>query len=86
MEDKRYLTQFHDMAVELERNVVEFNQRASGLTDRQKLMELHAERCEILAEIVKRHKRALDFMAGKPVEPEQHFGEAVLLPVFGGIT
>lgn len=40
----------------------------------------HAE----LMEILRQQKRALDFHAGVPVEPEAHEAGAVLLPMFGG--
>jgi len=84
MEDKRYLAIFHEMAVELENNLVEFNRQANGITGKEQLAEIRSKQYEILTEIVNRHKRTIDFILGKPVAPQQHFGEAILLPVFGG--
>jgi hypothetical protein len=84
MEDKRYLTTFHDMQSELDRHVVEFNQRASGITDKRQLIAIRREQCDILTDIVRKFQRTMDFMEGKPVKPQQHSGEAVLFPVLGG--
>jgi hypothetical protein len=83
MEDGRYLTILHEMQIQLQENIVEFNKRANGINDRDQLLALRAEQYEALIEIVHRHKRHIAFMQGKPVEPEMHFGHAVLLPAGG---
>ncbi len=84
VEDKRQITILHEIAMELENNIVQFNRQANGLTDAAKLIELRLRQNEVLTEIVQRHKRHLDFMQGKPVDPQMHFGEVILLPSFGG--
>jgi hypothetical protein len=48
------------------------------------LLRANRERNEALAELCRKQKRALDFMEGKPIEPEVHFGEAVLHGVIAG--
>lgn len=85
MEDKRYLVPLGAMAAELDRNIVEFNRRLSGVEDKDAICALRREQYERIEEMIGRHKRAIDFMQGNPVEPQHHFGEAVLLPVFGDI-
>lgn len=84
IEDKQYLQLFNDIANQLEAAVIVFNQRANGITDRAELLALRREQNEVLAEAVARHKRAMDYMEGKPVEPQTHFADAVLVATVGG--
>jgi len=84
IEDKQYLQLFDDIAKQLEAAVVEFNQRANGITDRDQLLALRREQNEVLAEAVARHRRAMDYLEGKPVKPQVQFAEAVLLGVGAG--
>jgi hypothetical protein len=79
MEDKRYLTLFDEIARELEVAIVGFNRQANGISDRNELLKIRREQNAVLAEAVARHKRAMDYLKGKPIEPQMHFGESVLL-------
>lgn len=83
VDDNRHLEPLNAMAKELQDNVFKFNERANGVTDKVELATLRAEQNDALAEMIKRHRRSIDFMLGKQVPPETHFGDAVLLPVFG---
>lgn len=83
MEDLRHVATFADVAREYEANLVEFNRRCNGVTDKDELIKITRERIEVVKDLVKKHERLLDFMEGKKIEPQQHFGEAVLLPVGG---
>jgi hypothetical protein len=86
VEDATYLAIFHEIAQELEANIIEYNKQTSGVTGKDQLIALRMEQQSILMELLKKHRRAMDHMQGKPVEPETHFGEAILLPAggFGG--
>lgn len=83
MDDLSHMQFFHDVERDLTEAIVLFNRRANGETDKQKLLALRIEQNDILMELLRKHRRAFDFMQGKPVEPVVHFGEAVLLPVGG---
>jgi hypothetical protein len=48
------------------------------------LFKANRERNDALLELCRKHKRALDFMEGKPIEPELHFADAVLVGTIGG--
>lgn len=83
MDDMTHMQFFHDLDQELTAAIVHFNRRANGETDKQKLLELRIEQNDYLVELLKKHRRAMDHMQGKKVDPVTHFGEAVLLPVGG---
>jgi hypothetical protein len=83
MEDLTHMQFFSDVERELTAVIVDYNRKASGVTDKAKLIALRTEQADLLIELLKKHRRAMDFMQGKPVEPVMHFGEAVLLPVGG---
>lgn len=78
MEDMRHLGVLDGLAREIQQNLVEFNARASGLTDKAELLELRLAQNEALAELLRKQRRALQFMAGQKIEPEVHFGEVIL--------
>lgn len=84
MEDKRSIALLEEMRLELQNNVVLFNSRLSGLNDQKQIVDIRREQLDILEDMVIRHRRALDWMEGKPVKPMTHFGEGVLIGVFGG--
>jgi hypothetical protein len=86
VEDKQHLQLFDEIARQLEEAVVGFNRRANGVTDRDELLMIRREQNEVLAEAVARHRRAMNALEGKPIEPQVHFGESVLIGVGGGIT
>jgi hypothetical protein len=46
-------------------------------------IEVHRKMNAALLERIRLHERELAFMSGDKIEPEVHFGEAVLLPVGG---
>lgn len=82
--DMTHMAVFDEHMRELQQCINEFNARASGKTDRAELCEIRLEQINALTDVLHKHKRTLDFMAGKPYEPEMHFGEAVVTGVFGG--
>lgn len=61
----------------------DFQDAANGKTGDELLAIRRAENAA-LADAAARQGRVLAFMAGEPIEPQTHFGEAVLLPQFGG--
>jgi len=87
IEDKRKDVRLRQLADahthEIERVIRDFNERSNGKTGKE-VMELHLERYVHLANLLNQQKRVLDSHLGNPVEPEMQFGEAVLLPTFGG--
>jgi hypothetical protein len=83
VEDATHLAIFHEIAQELEANIIEYNKRTNGVTDRDQLIARRREQQGVLMELMRKHRRVMDYMQGKPVEPETHFGEAVLLPAGG---
>lgn len=74
---------FTDVERELTAAIVDYNRKVSGVTDKATLIALRIEQADYLIELLKKHRRTMDFMQGKPVEPVTHFGEAILLPVGG---
>jgi hypothetical protein len=46
-------------------------------------IDVHRKMNAALLERIRLHERELAFMAGENIEPEVHFGEAVLLPAGG---
>jgi hypothetical protein len=84
MEDGQHLTSIEEIRKELQSIIAEYDQRASVVVDKEALLTLRLEQNAALTEALKKHRRVLEFMLGKPVEPEMHFGSAVLLPAFGG--
>jgi hypothetical protein len=50
------------------------------------LFTANRKRNEELTELLRQQKRALDFMEGKPLEPEIHFAEAVIIGKIEGST
>jgi len=85
MDDMSHMQFFVEVEKELTAAIVNYSRRVFGITDRDKLIALRTEQAELLMDLIKKHRRTMDFMQGKPVEPVTHFGEAVLLPV-GGIA
>jgi hypothetical protein len=83
VEDEQHLTIFDEITKELQENLVRYNQKANGESDKQKLIELRLEQNDVLVDLLKKHRRVMLYMAGKPIDPEMHFGESVLLPVGG---
>jgi hypothetical protein len=83
MEDMSHMKFFQEVEQELTAVIVGYNRKTFGITDMDKLIALRTEQAELLMDLIKKHRRTMDYMQGKPVEPVTHFGEAVLLPVGG---
>jgi hypothetical protein len=49
----------------------------------QDVIDVHRKMNAALLERIRLHERELALMAGEKIEPEVHFGEAVLLPTGG---
>jgi hypothetical protein len=69
---------------ELQGLLIEFNGHTNGVTDKAELCALRLRQIAVLRDVLHRHKRALDYMAGNPIEPEVQFGEAIVHAVMGG--
>lgn len=73
------------MLEEICANIENFEIRAAPmLNNAEALLALRLEQYEILTEAVERHRRHIEFLMGKPIEPKIHFGEAILVGVVGG--
>jgi hypothetical protein len=77
----RQIFDYH--TIEIARIMREHAEIAAGKTGAELLAVRRAENAALM-ETCARQKRALALLAGDPIEPEMHFGEAVLLPAFGG--
>jgi hypothetical protein len=82
--DMTHLAVLDAHARELQGMLIEFNGYANGVTDKAELCALRLRQIAVLREVLHRHKRALDHMAGNPIEPEAQFGEAIVHAVMGG--
>ncbi len=67
---------------EVESVIRNFNEQLGGKLGRE-AVELHLQRHAVLVELLTQQKRVLDYLLGNPVDPQPHFGEAVLLPAGG---
>jgi hypothetical protein len=81
IEDKQFLTAIDAIARELESILIECNRRSNGSADKDTLIALRLEQMDILEESVKKNRRVLNFLAGRPVEPQVQFAEAILVGV-----
>lgn len=82
-DNNAHLAFFRDLAQELESIVISYNTMAFGLMGKDELLKLRLEQNDRMMEMLKKHRRTMDYMQGKPVEPMAHSAEAVLLPVGG---
>lgn len=85
IEDMTHLAVFDALANELQDNLVEYNRRANGETDKLKLAVLRLEQSDALTEILRKQRRHLRFIKGEKIEPETHVVEATIVGV-GGLT
>jgi hypothetical protein len=46
--------------------------------------ELRLEQNAALLELLTQQRRAIEHMLGKPIDPQTHFGEAIVIGAFGG--
>lgn len=74
---------FDHHTMEIEYIIREYQEKMQEIEDVE-LLKLRREMNARLIDVLTQQKRALDFMAGDPVEPRVHFGESILLPAFGG--
>jgi hypothetical protein len=81
--DMQHLAIFDDMAREIAAICYNYNVKANGVRDKAELLKIRGEQNDVLMETLRKHRRTMDFMAGKAVEPQTHFGEAVLIGVGG---
>lgn len=84
VKDARHLEVVEGHSRELMDLITQFNARASGVTDKEELLAIRLEQNAAMVELLRGHRRALQFMAGLPVEPQVHTAEAVLVGVMGG--
>jgi hypothetical protein len=84
IEDKKYMTLLETIGKELETAAVNFNQSFNGMDDRDQVLALLVAHNDLLAEMAHRHRRAIDFVAGREVKPEVQFASGVLIGVGGG--
>ena len=84
IEDLQHVTVLNAMAEEILRVCVRYNEQANGVTDKATLLDIRTRQNDELADLLGWHRRALDHMAGKPVEPIAHEATAVLVGVVGG--
>jgi hypothetical protein len=69
---------------ELQQLINEGNAEANGVTDKAKLCAIRLGQIAKLTELLRVHKRTLDYLAGNPYEPQVLFGEAVVHGEMGG--
>jgi hypothetical protein len=86
IEDMQHIQVLDALGKEIVSLAFDYNVRANGVTDKATLIALRVEQNEALCELLAKHRRALDFMAGKPVKPVAHTAEAVLIGVVGGLA
>ncbi len=67
------------MCRQLQDNLIAYNQRCSGVTDKDPLLALRIEQFVALRERVTEFERVLRFLRGEKVEPVAHEARAVLL-------
>lgn len=83
IEDMRHLEMFAAHAQEVADVIVRYNECINGVTDKAELVRLRLNHVREMISLLERQARALRFMAGEKIEPEMHFGEAVLVGIGG---
>jgi hypothetical protein len=84
MTDMTHMAVFDAHMRELQALINEGNAEANGVTDKAKLCAIRLGQIEKLTELLRVHKRTLDYLAGKPYEPEVLFGAAIVHGEMGG--
>jgi hypothetical protein len=82
--DMTHLAVFDAHMRELQHLINECNAEASGVTDRAKLCDIRLEQIAKLTELLRMHKRTINYLAGNPYQPEAQFGEAIVHAAMGG--
>lgn len=78
IEDMTHLGVLDSLAKELQQNLIDYNARANGQTDKSTLLALRLEQIATLREILRKQERHIRFMNGEKIEPETHYVEAVV--------
>jgi hypothetical protein len=84
IQDMTHLRVLHDLAEELQVNLIHYNQLCNGKADKAELLALRLMQNDELVEILRKQRRHLRYMNGEHIEPETHVVEAVLTG-FGGM-
>jgi len=79
-----YLHILEEMDLELQRIIIEYNNRRLGIVGKENLVAIWKEENAVLEQKVKDHARLLKFIMGEPYEPVAHVAEGVLIGVGGG--
>jgi hypothetical protein len=82
--DMTHMAVFDAHMRELQALINEGNAEANGVTDKGKLCAIRLGQIEKITELLRAHKRTLDYMAGNPYEPQVLFGEAIVRGEMGG--
>lgn len=83
IEDMTHLRVLDALSRELLALIYEYNSKANGERDKATLVALQLEQNARFVELLRQQRRALQHMAGLPVEPEHHEATAVLVGVGG---
>jgi hypothetical protein len=78
-----HLAVFDSLAKEMQDNLVDYNRRANGQTDKTILCALRLEQIVALREILRKQERHIRYMNGEKIEPENHLVEAIILGTGG---
>jgi hypothetical protein len=78
IDDMTHLGVLDSLARELQENLVFYNSRSNGQTDKATLLALRLEQINTLREILRKQERHLRFMNGEKIEPENHLVEAII--------
>jgi hypothetical protein len=84
IEDMKHMEVLDAFGRELQAMLVDYNARANGKTDKAEVCELRLEQNAALLELLTQQRRAIEHMLGKPIDPQTHFGEAIVTGAFGG--
>jgi len=67
---------------EIQSLMIEFGSKCAGMDEKQ-LLQLQRAHNKAMTDLLVRHKRELDYLAGEKIEPVVHHGEVVLTGVGG---
>jgi hypothetical protein len=84
IEDVSHLAAMDAMMRQLQDNLIHYNRLANGITEKVALYELRLKQNAELVEILRQQKRGMDWYLGRPIEPETHVAEAVMVAVGSG--
>jgi hypothetical protein len=84
IEDMRHLQVIDDLQREIYVLLAHYNARCNGRTDKIELVDIRLAQHEALILKLQDQIRALNHLAGRPVEPVAHEATAVLIGVGAG--